>query len=96
MQQQQQQSSEKSEKAIRSLSARELMEKTGLVSISLLVLAGCGIAILLLNVLGLVQPGSLFIPEVDDPRPLLISILGLVVLGLTPLMIRLVYDDFGR
>ncbi len=70
--------------------------KFGMVTILILTLAVSGLAIILLNLLGLAQISGFGIPVVEDYRPLLISSLGLIILGLTPIMIQLVVADLKK
>ncbi len=68
----------------------------GMTAALILSLAGCGFFIALLNLAGLTSPTNMRVPHLADLRPLIISSLGLVVLGLTPVMVRLFWEDSRR
>lgn len=83
-------------KSTSGLTLGQLLSRIGLFSTMVLAMAACGLVVLLLNLAGVVPAGSHRVPDIGDPRPLLISVLGLIIIGLTPLMIRLVYDDLKK
>ena len=64
-----------------------------MLGIFFLTLAFSGFAVILSDLLGLSQLTGRRIPELEDARPLVISTLGFIILGLTPLMFRLLFDD---
>jgi len=83
-------SAEKKEKKI---TLDELISKTGLPGSILLAMAVSGFTLVALNLLGLAGKSGGLIPQLLDPRPLIISSLGLLILGLTPLLFRLLLED---
>lgn len=68
-----------------------VMKNLGLLGVFFLSLALCGFLILLTNLVGLAERTDR-IPVLQDYRPLVISTLGLFIFGLTPYMLRLLFE----
>lgn len=68
-------------------------DRLGLLSLLFLTLAASGACVLLFHFSGLAARAHGRLPALEDPRPLFISVLLFLLLGLTPLLLRLLRDD---
>lgn len=68
-----------------------VIQSLGMLGVFFLSLALCGFLILLTNLVGLADRTER-IPALLDYRPLVISTLGFFILGLTPYMLRLLFE----
>lgn len=77
------------------MTLRDLFAGIGLVGAFFLTLAASGFLLIILDFLGVPERTGL-IPSIGDPRALVVSSLGLLVIGLTPLTLRLLVQDATR